>query len=336
MQISVICPIYNEAKYIGACIDSLLEQDFSWVGSELILIDGNSTDSTRTILAAYIEKYPFIRLLDNPKKITPISLNIGISAAKNEIIFRIDAHTTYPKNYFSSLASHLTELNADNVGGVCRTLPGAKGIIADSIAKVMSSVFGMGNSHFRIGATKIMEVDTVPFGCFRKSTFERIGLFDEELIRNQDDEFNGRIIKNGGKIFLIPEIVIDYYARDKISKLSTMFYQYGLFKPLVNKKLGTSATIRQFFPLFFVLLLIIAPIFALLQLPLYQVPLAGVALYVVLSLIFSIKESTSFKQVFILPIIYFILHTSYGWGYLQGIFRFLIFDAKPIRIEVNR
>ncbi|MCX6239702.1 MAG: glycosyltransferase family 2 protein [Bacteroidia bacterium] len=336
MKISIICPVYNEEKYIGGCIESLMKQDFTWNESEIILVDGLSSDKTRQIIKEYIVKYPFIKLLDNPRKITPVSLNIAIRAAKNDIIFRIDAHTTYPPNYFSVLSKHLIELKADNVGGICRTLPGGKGLIPVSIAKAMSSIFGMGNSYFRIGAKKIMEVDTVPFGCFRREVFDRIGLFDEELIRNQDDEFNGRIIKNGGKIFLIPTVIIDYFARDKVSKLSQMFYQYGLFKPLVNKKLGSSATVRQFFPLLFVLLLVAALVFLTFQLPFYEVLLAVLGLYLVLSVSFAVKEGDSFSESLIMPILYFVLHVSYGFGYIRGILRFLILKKSGINVETNR
>ncbi|NDP27152.1 MAG: glycosyltransferase family 2 protein [Flavobacterium sp.] len=336
MKISVICPVYNEEKYISNCIDSLLKQDFEWNDSEILLIDGMSSDNSRRIIGEYIEKYPFIRLLDNPQKITPISLNIGVLEAINDIIFRIDAHTTYPPNYFSILSKHLVDLKVDNVGGVCRTLPGGKGLIPECIAKVMSSIFGVGNSFFRIGAKKIREVDTVPFGCFRRSVFDRIGLFDEELIRNQDDEFNGRIIKNGGKILLIPEVVIEYFARDKISKFSKMFYQYGFFKPLVNQKLGTALTIRQFFPLVFVLLLISVSFFTAFQLFEYQILLLGICSYLILAFAFAIKEGDNIKQILLLPVLFFILHISYGWGYLRGIIRFVILRKSDTNVEINR
>lgn len=336
MKITVICPVFNEEKYITNCIESILKQDFSWSDSEFLLVDGSSTDKTGQIIAQYAEKYHFIRLLNNPLKITPVSLNIAIRMAKNDIIFRIDAHTIYPPNYFSNLSKHLIDLNADNVGGVCRTLPGGKGLISESIAIVMSSLFGMGNSYFRIGAKKIMEVDTVPFGCFKREIFDRIGLFDEELIRNQDDEFNGRIIKNGGKIFLIPDIIIDYFARDKISKLSKMFYQYGLFKPLVNKKLKSSATLRQFFPLIFVLLLATAILFTTFQLVGYKILLAFVGVYFILAAFFGVKEGDNIKQIFLLPVLYFVLHISYGLGYLIGIFRFLILKKSRKNLTTSR
>jgi len=176
----------------------------------------------------------------------------------------------------------------------------------------------------------------VPFGCFRKEIFDRIGLFDEELIRNQDDELNGRIIKNGGKIFLIPDVIIDYFARDEVSKFSKMFYQYGLFKPLVNKKLGAATTIRQFFPVLFVLLLITTFFFTVFQLFAYKLLLAVVFVYFMLAITFAIKESENIGQIFLMPILYFILHLSYGWGYLVGIFKFVILNKSGIKVAANR
>ena len=223
-MLSVICPIYNEEKYIAKCIESILAQDYPKDDIEVIFVDGRSTDNTREIVAKYIEEYPFIKLIDNDRKIVPTALNIGIRNSIGDIIIRIDAHAIFPINYFSELTKNLELLNAENVGGICRTLPINKSNVCESIAAVLSSRFGMGNSYFRIGASQIKQVDTVPFGCFRRELFNKIGYFDEELIRNQDDEFNGRIINNGGKIYLLPHIIIDYYARDTIGKVYKMFY----------------------------------------------------------------------------------------------------------------
>lgn len=322
-MLSVICPIYNEEKYIGKCIESIMKQDYPKDDLEVLFVDGMSTDKTREIVQRYAASCPYIRLIDNPQRIVPPAMNIGIRASRGEIIIRLDAHAFFPDNYFSELVAYLHKLHADNVGGVCRTLPINDSIICKSIASVLSSSFGMGNSHFRIGASEVMQVDTVPFGCFRRDLFERIGYFDEELIRNQDDEFNGRIIKNGGKIYLIPSLVIDYYARDTIKKVWKMFYQYGLFKPLVNKKLGSPATIRQFFPLCFVLGLLIGPFMGLLSIHFLYLYLSVVLLYVLIALYFSFKESKDIKRVFIQAYIYFVVHFSYGWGYLNGIYKLL-------------
>ena len=333
MKLSVICPIYNEEKHIAACLDSILRQDFPKEELEVLMVDGMSSDRTREIVQQYTEQYPFIFLLDNPKRIVPTGLNIGIQVAQGEVIIRLDAHAIYPDNYFSVLVEKLFALNADNVGGLCRTLPAKDTPVCEAIAAALSSPFGMGDSHFRIGTNKEMQVDTVPFGCFRREVFDKIGYFDEELVRNQDDEFNGRIIKFGGHIYLIPSIVIDYYGRDSIGKVSKMFYQYGLFKPLVNKKLGNPATVRQFFPFFFVLGLIIGFPLCFVNLFFRILYIAVLALYIFLAAYFSIRQIKGLKRILLLMVTFFVIHVSYGWGYLRGVIKILL--KKSFTAESN-
>lgn len=336
-MLSVIVPIYNEEKYIAKCIDSILEQDYPKDDLEILFVDGMSTDRTRSIISGYIEKYPFIKLLDNPKKIVPYAMNAGIKASKGEIIIRLDGHVEYPTNYFSALVKNLIELDADNVGALCETLPCGTSSKELAIAEALSSSFGMGNSFFRIGCNVVKEVDTVPFGCFKREVFDKVGLYDVELVRNQDDELNGRIINSGGKIYLIPSIVTKYYARDKISKVRKMFFQYGLYKPLVNKKLGKPATIRQFFPLLFVLGLILGLILSCVHWLIACVYLSVLMLYVLLALCFtakSVRRTGNWGLFIYQPLTYLTVHLSYGWGYLVGIYKILL--NKPFNAESNR
>ena len=334
-MLSVIVPIYQEEKYISKCIDSMLSQDYPKDDLEIILVDGMSKDRTREIVATYTEKYPFIRMIDNPERIAPCAMNRGIKEAKGDVIIRLDAHVYYPKNYFSLLVEKLNELpGAENVGALCNTLPVNDCITAQSIAAVLSSSFGMGNSHFRVGADKEMEVDTVPFGCFHRSIFDKVGLYDEELVRNQDDELNARIIKAGGKIYLIPQLVCEYYARDTAKKVYKMFYQYGVFKPLVNKKLGSPATVRQFFPLFFVLGLLVGPVVCLFLPVLWWAYFAVIMLWFILATSFSLKDSKNLKRILTQNWIYFVVHFGYGWGYIVGIYKILF--HRPFIAQFNR
>ena len=333
MKLSVICPIYNEEKHIAACLDSILRQDFPKEDLEVLLVDGMSTDRTREIVQQYTAQYPFIFLLDNPKRIVPTGLNIGIRVAQGEVIIRLDAHAIYPDNYFSVLVDKLYALNADNVGGLCRTLPAKDTPVCEAIAAALSSPFGMGDSHFRIGTNKEMQVDTVPFGCFRREVFDKIGYFDEDLVRNQDDEFNGRIIKYGGHIYIIPSVVIDYYGRDSIGKVSKMFYQYGLFKPLVNKKLGNPASVRQFFPFFFVLGLIIGFMLSLVYKLFFFLYIAVLTFYLFLAAYFSIRQVKGLKRIVLLMVTFLVIHVSYGWGYLRGLIK--LFLKKSFTAESN-
>lgn len=332
--ISVICPIYNEEKYISQCIDSILEQDYPKNKIEVLFVDGISTDKTRLIIRKYQQKFPFIYVLDNQQRIVPVAMNIGIRASKGDVIIRLDAHASYPSNYFTELVENLGKLNADNVGGICRTLPARNTVVCQAISVALSSSFGMGNSYFRIGTSNIMKVDTVPFGCFRRDVFERIGYFDEELIRNQDDELNGRINKNGGKIYLLPHLIIDYYARDKIGKVSKMFYQYGLFKPLVNKKLGGAATYRQFFPMIFVSGIILGGMMSIFSHMLLGVYLSVLLFYFLLAVVFGIKDGKSVRLLPFLVVIYAVIHLSYGWGYWLGIYK--LCTHQSFIVKVNR
>lgn len=338
--VTIICPTYNEEKYISNCINSILKQD--WVIEhntlELLIIDGMSTDLTRINISNYCEKYGWIKIIDNPQKTVPHALNKGIINSQGNIIIRIDAHCFYPENYISTLVNYLKKLNADNVGGLVKTLPAKDTYICNAIAIAMSHPLGVGSSLFRIGTTKIQKTDTVPFGCFDKKVFKKYGLFDIDLVRNQDDEFNGRIIKNNGSIYIIPEIVIDYYARDSIKKTAKMFYQYGLYKPLVNKKLGSPATLRQFVPLLFVLGLIFGTIFSFFDIRLLYLYITSIVLYFILIVVFTFKIVLNKKKlplIFILPITFLTIHLSYGWGYLKGLNK-IIFNKNFSIATSNR
>jgi len=336
--VSVICPIYNEEKYIAKCIDSILSQDYSQDSIEVLFIDGMSTDNTRNIVSEYSGKHRQIHLLDNPHRIVPYAMNIGIKAATGNIIVRIDGHAEYPTNYVSSLVHNLGTLDgAENVGGIWVTLPCNKKTVSYAIAKVLSTGFGMGNATYRIGTNKIRKVDTVPFGCYRKTLFERIGYYDLELIRNQDDELNGRIIKNGGSIYLIPELEIKYYSRDKISKVRRMFYQYGLYKPLVNKKLGSPATARQFVPLLFLLGIVLGGILSVFSIYIMYTYFAVLALYLAIGLFIGCKYAVKYRRpmlTLLMPYVFANVHLSYGYGYLRGIYKILA--NKKFNVESNR
>lgn len=337
MKVSVVCPIYNEEKFIARCIETMLAQDFPNSEMELLFVDGMSKDRTREIVAEYAGQYENIHLLDNPQKIVPYALNAGIQVAKGEYIVRIDGHCSYPVNYISTLIHWAEKLHADNVGAMLNTLPANDKPECQAVAIVMSHRFGVGNSLCRVGVKEVTQADTVPFGCFHRSVFERVGMFDPELVRNQDDEFNARIINHGGKIYLIPDLVIDYYARDSAKKLMRMYYQYGLFKPLVNKKLGAPATVRQFFPMAFVLGVVLGAVLSLLTSWAVYPYVAILLLYLLLAFGFAVQEAWQRKVWQLLgwlPLMFFLIHVSYGWGYLVGIYKLL--TCQKFSVEVNR
>jgi glycosyltransferase involved in cell wall biosynthesis len=236
--VSIIVPCRNEEAYIARCLDSILASDYPKDRLEVVVSEGRSSDRTREILLAYAAKNPEIILLDNPTGATPAGLNLAIRRASGDIIVRMDAHVLYPSDYVSRLVRGLEESGADNVGGVLETVPAENTPGARAIAIGLAHPFGVGNAHFRTGARVRREVDTVPFGCYRREVFDRIGLFDEELIRNQDDEFNFRLIRRGGRVLLLPDVLCRYFARRSLRHLAGMYYQYGYFKPLVARKVG--------------------------------------------------------------------------------------------------
>ena len=335
--VSIICPLFNEEKFIERCILSILEQDYPQDKLEVLLIDGRSTDHTADIVRRYAEKHPFIKLLDNPERVVPYALNRGLEAATGEVIMRIDGHCTYPTNYISELVKYLYELNADNVGGVWNTQPAKDTAVCHAIALASSHPFGVGGSMHKIGASKIMETDTVPFGCYKREVFEKTGLFDTDLVRNQDDEFNGRLQNLGGKIFLIPQVIINYTARDTIRKMRHMYYQYGLYKPLVNKKLGSPATIRQFFPLLFLLWLFFGTIVSIFSPLALKVNVVILLFYLFIGLVVGMMgaiRTRNLAVMLIMPYIFLNIHLSYGFGYLRGIFKVL--RGKSFNVKSNR
>ncbi len=331
--VSIIVPCRNEERTIAKCLDSIITNDYPKTSIEVFIVDGMSADGTRDIIDKYAGQHKFITLLDNPLKTAPAALNIGVRKAGGELIMRMDAHAVYEKDYISKCVDYSARWKVDNVGGICVTLPGAKTNFAGAAALALSHPFGVGNSYFRIGAKEPRLVDTVPFGCYRKEVFERIGFFDEDLARNQDDEFNLRLIRNGGKILLAPDIVSYYYARDTLGKLWRMFWQYGYFKPLVLKKLGAVLTWRQLIPPFFVSALMIlfpAALFLKQVRPLFVLFLL---LYSAANLTFSILISRrkGLRYMPFLPVVFSALHFGYGLGYLRGLWDFAVLKKNRAR-----
>lgn len=323
-MLSVIVPIYNEEKYIAKCLDSILEQDYPKGDMELLLCDGMSKDKTREIIAGYIEKYPWIQLLDNPERIAPCAMNVGIKAAKGDIIMRLDAHTSYEKNYFSALVKALDEYGADNVGAVCKTDVLNKTPKTLAIREVLSNKFGVGNSTFRTGIKGAQEVETVPFGCWRREVFDKYGMYDTRLVRNQDIELNKRIIRGGGKIVIIPDTFCTYLARENYKALAKNNYGNGKWNILTvfYTKEMRSLSVRHFVPLAFVLSLIVPTVVGLFWHPAFYVSALALCLYVLALGSVSAKLAAQKGLNFFYLLWSFItLHVSYGWGSLVGILK---------------
>jgi glycosyltransferase involved in cell wall biosynthesis len=324
--ISIIIPTLNEEAYIQSCLDSILKSDYDKDHMEILIIDGMGSDQTKVIASTYAQKYDFIHVIDNPERIVPIAMNMGLKCAVGEYIVRLDAHAKYPRDYFSKLITWHQRLDADNVGAVIRTE--VKHCTSRSIAikKVLSSRFGVGNSNFRVGVDTPKEVDTVPFGCYPKEVFEKYGYYDERLVRNQDIELNKRIVNNGGKIYLVPDVQCTYYARETLKDLAKNNYANGLWNILTAYYTGSvrSLSLRHFIPLFFVLSLLLPLLLSLWEVRLLWLSALSLCSYLTLVIIISLKTTDEQTTVWDLVIDFLTLHLSYGIGSLVGMFQVVI------------
>jgi len=330
MKVSVIIPCRNERNYIGNLLENIVAQTHPKEDMEVFVVDGMSDDGTREIVEKYERRYGYITLVDNEERVVPHALNRGIRLAKGENIIIMGAHSVYPNDYISRLLHWQQKLNADNVGGIAEAMPVSQTPAARAVAIVLAHPFGVGNAWFRIGAKEPREVDTVPFGCYKREVFDNIGLFDEDLIRNQDDEFNMRLKRKGGKIFIVPEIRIVYYPREKIGQLWRMYHQYGLFKPLIMVKTGAPSNLRQFAPPLFVLFPAVLAALGAAWLPLFYAACAVVGMYCIVNLYFSFRLAlrNGIRLFFPLCCCFATVHYGYGTGYLRGIVRFNPFRRK--------
>lgn len=340
-DVTVIIPTRNEKLHIAQCLDSIILGSYPHRLLEIVVVDGKSNDGTRKIVSEYAARFPFVKMIDNEAKTVPYAMNIGIANSAGEVIVRMDAHALYPEDYVEKLVNALEMYGADNVGGMLNTVPTSNTIEAIAVAFIMSHPFGVGNSYFRTGLAEPKIVDTVPFGCYRRDVFDRIGLYDEMLTRNQDDELNARLLRHGGRIFLIPEVKITYFARDSFSKMAKMLYQYGYFKPLVNVKIGDVATWRQLAPPVFVMSLLLTVVGSVFFGKLLIVLLSILILYGIASVMASapILRIRGWSTFLVLPAGFFIAHVSYGFGYLRGIVDFMFLkkhETKKVNVGLSR
>lgn len=324
--VSIIIPCRNEEKHIGKCLDSVVSQDYPKENLEVLVVNGASEDKTKKIIEDYAKKHSFIKLSENSKKFTPFGLNIGIKAAKGEIVARMDAHAGYPKDYISKCVKFLKESGADNVGGVVKTSPAENTLAARAIAFCLSHPFGVGGSYFRLGSKAPRLVDTVFGGCYKREVFDKIGYYNEKLIRSQDIEFNQRLKKAGGKILLTPEIVVNYYPKSTLSDFLNHNFQDGIWTTYPLKFGIRVFSFRHLIPLIFVLsslailiLGIFYPIFG-------QIFIFGALLYAALNIYFSAGIAFGEKDLrylFLMPLVFGIRQFGYGLGSIFGLIKIL-------------
>lgn len=323
-KVSIIIPCRNEEKYIVKNIDSILNQNYKG-DIEILVIDGMSDDKTRVLVEEY--NNPDVRLIDNPYKFTPQALNIGVDNANGDIFIILGGHAFLDENFVTNNISILQNDKSLGCSGgqILNIFENKTGEI---ISKAMSSVFGVGNATFRTGGSAGY-VDTVAFGAYYKKVHYQIGGFDEDLVRNQDDEYNFKISKAGYKIYFDPKIVSYYYVRGSIKKLYKQYFQYGYWKVYVNKKHKTITTIRQIIPLIFVLGLFSGILITIFNIFFGYILFSGILIYILMALIFGVKKGKGLSEVIQISIVFPVLHLSYGMGYLMGIIQFLILRKKP-------
>jgi glycosyltransferase involved in cell wall biosynthesis len=321
-NVSVIMPVRNEGAYIRRSLGSVMAQDYPASRLEVLVVDGMSDDGTREYVRSLQTERTNLHLIDNPAGIVPPALNIGIRQARGDIIVRVDGHCEIAPDYVSRCVEHLLRDGVDAVGGPIETIGETPD--AEAIALAMSSWFGVGGSAFRTIDDRPMLVETVAFPAYPRRTLQRNGPFDEELVRNQDDEYNYRLLKHGGKILLSPDIRSRYYSRSSFRKLWRQYYQYGFWKVRVMQKHPRQMRARQFVPAALVAALAVMAVLGLVFRPAWWVLGLIAAAYLAANLLasLSIGAARGWRHVPRLLIIHPILHLSYGSGFWVGLAHF--------------
>lgn len=329
MKLAIVIPCRNEKGFIRECVEAIYASEVPEnCQVSTYVVDGKSDDGTLDIIEELRKDYPLLEVVTNEKQLTPFAFNLGIKAGGEvDFVQIVGARQIVSKNYFKE-AIETFQQNEEIwcVGGnVNNVYLNDTGKI---IANAMSTSLGMGLGNFRT-LNKSGYVDTIGTPMYPSNVFDEIGYFDEELIRNQDDDFNFRVTQAGKKIFFNSEISLKYYVRGNFKGLWQQFFQYGYWKVYVNKKHKSVTTMRQLVPPLFVLYLLLLPLTAIFSPLLLAISAVPFTLYLLLVVLFSAKGAGSFGEFPQLILTYFILHISYGLGYLNGIITFLVLDKKP-------
>jgi glycosyltransferase involved in cell wall biosynthesis len=326
MQVSVIVPMRNESNHIRPCLEALLKQDYPEDEMEILVIDGHSTDNSRAVILPYTQRHSHLFLLDNPAQTTPAALNVGILHARGRYIIRVDAHTVVTPDYVSHCVKLLESTDAANVGGLMR--PVGTTYTERGVALATTTPFGIGDSKFHYLEAEQF-VDTVYMGAFRREIFDQVGLFDEELIRNQDYELNIRIRKAGGKILLTPKIISYYTPRSSLLALWRQYFQYGRWKVRTLQKHPDSLRWRQAAPPFFVFAFWVSLLLSFVWRPIRWLFALIAGSYLLASSVASIVAASrsGWRYLPVLPIIFACIHFAWGLGFWYSLIR-LTFATK--------
>jgi glycosyltransferase involved in cell wall biosynthesis len=338
LLVSLVIPCFNEERFIRQCLESVLAWDSTGCELEILVIDGGSADRTRQIVREIQEQDTRIRLLHNPKRIKPVALNIGIRAARGDWIIRLDAHAEYPIEYLKQCLNTARRTGADNIGGIVITQLRDNTVQAQLVQALTTHRFGVGSEGFRVDAPE-GQVDTVPYGCYRREVFEKIGYFDEHLIHSQDFEFNQRLLRAGGTIWLNPAIRVLYYNQATLGHFfRKVIGRDGPWGPYMWYVAPYSLRLRHAIPMAFVLALIIGMIAAACVLTWGWILLVTLlAPYSFLAIVSGIQQAMRFRKwwmLFLLPCLFFAYHIAYGLGELWG-FLLLTIGKAPIQRARN-
>jgi len=320
-------PVRNEEAFIERAISSVLVAGRELADFEVLVVDGMSDDGTRAIVERLAGEHPVVRLLDNPLRTVPHAMNVGVAAARGEVVVRVDGHAEVAPDFLrASLDELARHPECACVGGVIENVNLSP--ISAAISTAMSSRFGVGNAIFRTGG-EVGYVDTLAFGAYRRADLERIGGFDEELVRNQDDELNFRLLRSGRKIWLSDKIRSRYYVRSSLDRLFRQYHQYGYWKVYVNRKHGTVTNLRQLVPPVFVASLALLGVGSLVLRSARILLVLEVGVYVIAALSIAARTTRSPSQVLRIVASFAALHVAYGLGYLAGVRDFFILGRRP-------
>ena len=320
--ISAFIVMLNERNYIEPSLMSFVNQTYPKDRYEIIVIDGGSTDGTLEIVYKIKKEYSTesfqIRVIDNPKRILASGWNLGIKAAKGEYVTRIDAHAEAASNFIEKSVETILNVDAACVGGKLDSIP----LEGDNllVSKVLSSPFGVGNSSFRV-SDAASYADTAVYGLYRKSVFNEVGYFDEQMVRNQDIDLHSRIRKAGYKFYFNPEIKSVYHTRSSVKKMVKQAYGNGKWNMVLLKKGSGALSIRHLVPLAFVIFLIVTIIGGIWWHWLWWLALGVMCLHLAMGILFSIKKTKRLGEIIIMPWLFIALHLSYGVGYLSALFK---------------
>lgn len=320
-KVAVVIPTLNEEKFIENCLQSVMEQTFPFEEMDVMVVDGGSKDRTREIVNGISEKHPNVRLIHNPGKIQSIAFNIGVKESTAPYIVRLDAHVLYKEDYIErSLKLIQLDKTFGNVGGICLIKAQSEALIPEASAILNQVKFGIGGAAFRVG-NEAKEVDSVPFGTFPREVLEKVGGMREDLARGEDNEINSRIRKNGYKVFIDPKIQSTYFSRATIKANMKQMYANGLS---IGKLLyidRESVGLRHMVPLAFVVAIIGSFVLGCIWTPLFALLGSVMGAYLLADLAATASACMKFgwKYAVVLPLLFFLVHVSYGWGTIVGI-----------------